>query len=64
MKASSGNRQKGALDVVNISLQCIAFILSINESVQYHTATIITYFPSIAPVECLRSICFQNPLLC
>ena len=53
MKASSGNRQKGAFGVVNISPQCIIFIASINESVQYHIATNIMSFPSIAPIECL-----------
>ena len=60
MKACSGNRQKGAFGVVNINFQCIVFILSINESVQYHTATTITSFPCIAPIECLRSLCFQT----
>ena len=52
MKASSGNRQKDAFGVVNISPRCIIFIASINESVQYHIATKIMSFPSIAPIEC------------
>ena len=53
MKASSGNRQKGGFGVVNINSQCIIFIASINESVQYHIATKIMSLPSIAPIECL-----------
>ena len=53
MKASGGNRQKGAFGVVNTSPQCIIFIVSINISVQYHIATRIRPFPSIAPIECL-----------